>query len=973
MCEDCDTQFQPEHAPRTHRIFLSYGHDENRVVVDRLRDDLSARGHEVWMDTTRIKTGDDWRREITDGLLTSSAVLGFLSAHSVRNPGVCLDELRIALSTRSAHIQTVLLESIDDVSPPSTVASIQWLDMSDWREYHQRGGEEWEAWYRRHLEELCEVLESEEARALEGEVTLLRRLLSPAIAESKERALAESYYSDRPWLDAQVESWRADGAAPRTLVLTGGPGSGKSMFAAHLLHYNPHAICGVFCEWDRSATIEPKRVVDLIAFKLACKLPDYRRGLLEQLTSLQSEALESLTDGDYLEALLIAPLRRTIDGERERLFIVVDGLDEATTDHRNALAETLALHVPRLPPWLGVVVTTRPEQPVIQPLAGERSLHLDDETSSTHDDVLRYVANSLQAELSAVPRRVTTLDAIARNAGASFLYATMFIEGVRDGTLKLDAVDTYPTGLDAFYHRNLQRRFGESERFRPWRRVLEVLCAFQATPVEVITASLDLSPYDITEFVDAFGSLVRRNEMVVGEGKAQDALSFSHKSIVDWLRDPKRSGRFHADPRKGAASVARLARRTLGDPTTESPPRLGEAALAFLQAELGGAHARAGQLEELEAFLLDPGTPISPCFESLSAFPDGWDLDPLLSCLWAHPDRQAFLTSLQRRGEQRQLGLILDGFARLHGLSAMPPDTVNMLIDIVHLGGGYREAVELCDNYLASLDPQEVTSEPELARIATRRLHHSMFFAPVRPLIADALGLIHDFDPDAAPGVYNELLFLVGGNLGVLQGDFAFAEIWLLRALEFAGSRGNHDHRTRALRKLAEVYLATERVEDAVTLLHREVEVGQPIRGRYELYLTATLGEASRLRRDTVVARRCFEQVRDVAASLGIPGWKAHGELGMAMLLADLSLDDEALSYLRDAIDTYERIDQAWGRITASICSLRFPSAGSDLAPPFPTEGELARETSRLGYRYLHGLVSSDRTGTPADLCLQFL
>src|SRR6266540_3089776 len=32
------------------RIFLSYGHDEHAEVASRLKEDLLARGHEVWFD-----------------------------------------------------------------------------------------------------------------------------------------------------------------------------------------------------------------------------------------------------------------------------------------------------------------------------------------------------------------------------------------------------------------------------------------------------------------------------------------------------------------------------------------------------------------------------------------------------------------------------------------------------------------------------------------------------------------------------------------------------------------------------------------------------------------------------------------------------------------------------------------------------------------------------------------------------------
>ena len=79
------------------KIFLSYGRDKNTPIALRIKKDLEAAGHSVWIDKSEIKEGDYWRRSIIDGLSNSDWTLGLLSQHSVRDPGVCLDELAIAL------------------------------------------------------------------------------------------------------------------------------------------------------------------------------------------------------------------------------------------------------------------------------------------------------------------------------------------------------------------------------------------------------------------------------------------------------------------------------------------------------------------------------------------------------------------------------------------------------------------------------------------------------------------------------------------------------------------------------------------------------------------------------------------------------------------------------------------------------------------------------------------------------------
>ncbi|MDQ0290588.1 toll/interleukin-1 receptor domain-containing protein [Oligosphaera ethanolica] len=126
------------------RIFLSYGHDDNEELVRLILADLEARGHDVWFDKTPekekgIQAGDDWRRAILDGIDRSNQVLSFLSKRSTRDPGVCLDEIAIAIGVKGGNIQTVLVESELEVKPPASISHIQWLDMHDWKERKKRG------------------------------------------------------------------------------------------------------------------------------------------------------------------------------------------------------------------------------------------------------------------------------------------------------------------------------------------------------------------------------------------------------------------------------------------------------------------------------------------------------------------------------------------------------------------------------------------------------------------------------------------------------------------------------------------------------------------------------------------------------------------------------------------------------------------------------------------------------------------
>lgn len=62
------------------KIFLSYGHDSNAPLIEKIKEYLSkdAEGnlkHEVWIDTSEIKAGKDWRVRIANDTFENHVLL----------------------------------------------------------------------------------------------------------------------------------------------------------------------------------------------------------------------------------------------------------------------------------------------------------------------------------------------------------------------------------------------------------------------------------------------------------------------------------------------------------------------------------------------------------------------------------------------------------------------------------------------------------------------------------------------------------------------------------------------------------------------------------------------------------------------------------------------------------------------------------------------------------------------------------
>ena len=462
----------PEHGqiadePESHplRIFLSYGHDINEELVRRIKVDLEARGHDVWFDQDEIKGGQDWRRSITDGIVASDRVLSFLSKHSTRDPGVCLDEIAIAIGAKGGNIQTVLVEGEQEVRPPASLSHIQWLDMHDWKERREQDEADWDAWYQAKFSEIVTVVESEESRRFAGEIQTLERILAPISSDSRIAQLLKKGFVGRAWLMDAVEEWRtAEDRSSRLLSILGAPGVGKSAFAAHLTHYGRDKVVAVqFCEYDKPDHRDAGRIVKTLAFQLATRLPDYRKLLL---VLPEIKRLEGKSAPELFDYLLAEPLRHVIEGGRERYLIVVDALDEAGEGGTNVFVDMLAANAQRLPAWIGILATSRPESNVVGPLQGLAPIILDTATESNRNDIREFLRRELAIQLEGRPDAERLLDVVLSKSEGVFLYAERFCEDVQAGNLSLDEPGDFPAGLGGTYFQYLRRQFPDIEAYR---------------------------------------------------------------------------------------------------------------------------------------------------------------------------------------------------------------------------------------------------------------------------------------------------------------------------------------------------------------------------------------------------------------------------------------------------------------------------------------------------------------------------
>lgn len=545
ICEDCDLSFNEPYVKAGMRVFISYGHDKNAIVVSKIKEYLNDHGYDVWIDSSEISPGSDWRERITNGIMGSNGILSFLSKHSVRDPGVCIDELKIAVCLKHAYLKTVLLESADEVKPPRFVANTQWVDLSDWESVPQS---EWDDFFEKKMQSILEILSNEETVSYNAEIELLTKRLAVFDNSTKAEYLLKQVFIGREWLTKKLREWM-DSSGSQIMMIFGVPGSGKSAFSANLSQYDPDVLGSIFFEWTDALLKNADYVTRLFALKLAVRLPDYRRMLCSLLSDEKnSELLIKEHHGAALfDLLIINPLQCCIDGNRNTYAFVFDGLDETSEE----VSKLLIHKSSQLPHWFKIIFTSRYDETESSRFSFDDTVFLDNSSESNERDIEEYIACRLHTD------RMQS-NAITKKCEGSFMYAKTLCDSVNSGRLTLSESDSLPGGINLFYLDLFNRLFADHGEYDKVKTFLELLCIDDELPEELYRGCLDLDKYELWETRNTLKSLVRSSPMD-NSGKIK-TFKFVHKSIKDWLTSMELSGKYFIDPTNGYKALVGMSK-----------------------------------------------------------------------------------------------------------------------------------------------------------------------------------------------------------------------------------------------------------------------------------------------------------------------------------------------------------------------------------------------------------------------------
>lgn len=337
----------------------------------------------------------------------------------------------------------------------------------------------------------------------------------------------------REWLFKRLDAWFADEES-RVMILTAGPGVGKSVFAGKVCQVYEDAgklAAYHFCKFNNSNLRNPRRMLESLASHMCDNVEGFKEKLLEQLK--RPHEIQCLEDA--FRILLNEPLQNL--QAREPMLIVIDGLDESEADGKSDLLELIAEEFSKLPECIKILVTSRPEIPVKKKLHHLKPMEILPKDKDNETDLKQY----FQRCLPSISSENTIISLLVKKCQGSFLFAFYVQSELRELTniqdMAIEEIESFfPQGIGSVYARYCRRLERELKMLCVninFRQFLEVLVSARGPlPLSFLSSILKL-PNGSQSMKEA---LRKVNEslsslLVV----CDDLFTIFHKSFGDWL------------------------------------------------------------------------------------------------------------------------------------------------------------------------------------------------------------------------------------------------------------------------------------------------------------------------------------------------------------------------------------------------------------------------------------------------------
>lgn len=502
-----------------YKIFISYGHDSNIDLVERIKTDIenikdeqNYKKFDCWLDSEKLKIKDNWEWELEKAIEESDIVLFFITPHSARRPhGYCLKELSYATNITKTPIIPIMIEK---ENTPISICQLQYVDLLDLEQYEKK------------FQELIKAIENPiEIEFSNTLVTKNKNLFNPIDFRYLISMHLKSF-EGRSWIYNDINDWLEKEIDSKVLWITADAGYGKSAIASFLADRHPSSVGVHFCQYYSKETKSPINIIKTFAYQLSTQFVPYQKALevMKQDNDFSFEINNMTNIHDLFVKLLINPL--LLLKSNKPLFFIIDALDEATEEMNNSILDMISREFNYLPSWVKVVIVSRPESYIRTKLVHLNPLELKADNLNNINDLKNYIKTSAKSKKIIIDKQ--QIDQLIKKSEGIILYIKEFLYGLKEIKITSQRIEDFPENLNGIYLQYFQRKFPnqliyEKEQLDFVSLIIEGYMPFEK---DLLMYILNCSERSINKLISSFGSYIKVEN---------NKVSFFHKSIYDWL------------------------------------------------------------------------------------------------------------------------------------------------------------------------------------------------------------------------------------------------------------------------------------------------------------------------------------------------------------------------------------------------------------------------------------------------------
>ncbi|KAJ3080361.1 hypothetical protein HDU99_008589 [Rhizoclosmatium hyalinum] len=402
-------------------LFISYSWSttvEVDAIVNKLETDTEL---QIWRDKKDMN--DNIYESMGGGLAGCKAVVAFLSETYLTSEN-CKKELYFAQELKKPIIPVYLFEEGTDIESLKRSDSGPFFIVTGklYFDFKRMDANEskWSSKFNELLAGIHSTLDQNIPESLSSD--LLETWLDPVPFEDDLEAYKAEYVpGTRLWMIPALEAWAQTGE--RVLYLNGGAGTGKSIIVYSLtvnLPSNFQVGALFICRYNNTRKSDPKTLVCTIV-----------SGLCKSLGGIFKQHVETVMEADTIhvtegkQTLLQRPVEAfqvlVLDGlnkflpeewEEKTLLIVIDALDELSINDRHYALTILTQLCPKLPAFVKIFATGRPERDIYYSLQNLSPFVLSPNEGNNREDLEKFVEYCLGVDnvYAAIMNRVLSVN-----------------------------------------------------------------------------------------------------------------------------------------------------------------------------------------------------------------------------------------------------------------------------------------------------------------------------------------------------------------------------------------------------------------------------------------------------------------------------------------------------------------------------------------------------------------------------------